>query len=87
MIQEYAEGYHFSNADALFKENYNKRNVAADIIGIWNALVEKDQLLLQNYSNVCDRDFNQQQQFYIQLLSSEHQPDDPAAEEMGTARL
>ena len=49
MIQEYAEGYHLSNADALFKENYNKRNVAADIIGIWNALVEKDNLLLENY--------------------------------------
>lgn len=45
MVQEYFEGYHLSNADALFKENYNKKNVASDLIGIWNVLFEKNKIL------------------------------------------
>jgi len=50
MIQEYFEGYHLSNADALFKENYNKKNVASDLIGIWNTLFERNRILLEAYT-------------------------------------
>lgn len=46
MIQEYFEGYHLSNAEALFKENYNKKTVSADLVGIWNTFFEKSKTLL-----------------------------------------
>ena len=50
MVQEYFEGYHLSDSDALFKENFNKKNIASDIIAIWNNFFEKNQLFLDNYS-------------------------------------
>ena len=50
MIQEYFEGYHLSDSDALFKENFNKKNIASDIIAIWNNFFDKNQLFLDNYS-------------------------------------
>ena len=50
MIQEYFEGYHLSNADALFKENYNKKSIAADLVGIWNSLFERTRTLLEAYT-------------------------------------
>lgn len=50
MIQEYFEGSHLSDSDALMKENYNRKNIAADLTGIWNAALEKHKLLLQPYT-------------------------------------
>jgi hypothetical protein len=41
-----------SDADALFKENFSKKNIASDIIAIWNNLFEKNQLFLDSYSPV-----------------------------------
>lgn len=49
MIQEYFEGYHLSNSEALFKENYNKKSISADLVGIWNTLIERNQVLLESY--------------------------------------
>jgi predicted unusual protein kinase regulating ubiquinone biosynthesis (AarF/ABC1/UbiB family) len=50
MVQEYFEGYHLSDSDALFKENFSKKNIASDIIAIWNNFFEKNQLFLDSYS-------------------------------------
>lgn len=50
MIQEYFEGYHMSNSDALFKENFNKKSIASDFVGIWNSLFEKQRILLEAYT-------------------------------------
>lgn len=49
MIQEYFEGHHLSESDALFKENYNRKNIASDLINIWNTLLEKNHILLESY--------------------------------------
>lgn len=50
MIQEYFEGNHLSGSEALLKENFNRKNIASDLLGIWNTVLEKNKLLLQSYS-------------------------------------
>lgn len=50
MIQEYFEGHHFSESDSLLKESYNKKNIASDLLGIWNTVLEKNKLILQSYT-------------------------------------
>lgn len=52
MIQEYFEGYHLSNSDALIKENYNKKSISSDLISTWNGLIEKHNLLLESFTPV-----------------------------------
>lgn len=50
MIQEYFEGSHLSDTDALLKESFNRRNLSSDLLGIWNTVLEKNKLLLQSYT-------------------------------------
>jgi len=39
MIQEYFEGSHLSDSEALLKENYNRKSIASDLLGIWNTVL------------------------------------------------